>query len=71
MKTMTNCHIKPQRRVKAYMVLNGIKNKDLAERLNVTPSNVSQMLEDANDMNLSSIQRIADALGTDIKEFFN
>ena len=62
---------KPQRRIKAYMVLNGIKNKDLAERLNVTPSNVSQMLEDGNDMNLSSIQKIADALGCDIKEFFN
>ena len=57
--------------IKSYMVLNKIKMKDLAERLNVTPSNVSQMLEDANDMNLSSIQRIADVLGTDIKEFFN
>ena len=69
MKVMENIPI--QRKIKAYMILNGIKNKDLAERLNVTPSNVSQMLEDGNDMNLSSIQKIADALGCDIKEFFN
>lgn len=66
-----NCPIKPQRRIKAYMALNGIRIKDLAEHLNVTPSNVTQMLSDDNDMNLSSIQRIADALGCGIKEFFD
>lgn len=62
---------KPQRRIKAYMILNGIKNKDLAERLNVTPSNLTQLLSDGNDLRLSSIQRIAEVLGTDIKEFFD
>lgn len=68
----TNCpiDIKPQRRVKAFMALHGIRVKELANRLNVTPSNVTQMLSDKNDMNLSSIQRIADALGADIREFF-
>lgn len=68
-KSMEN-KISVQRRIKAYMALNGIRMKELAERLNVTPSNVSQMLEDGNDMNISSIQRIAEVLGTDIKEFF-
>ena len=67
---MEKNNISPQRRIRAYMALNGIKMKELAERLNVTPSNVSQMLEDGNDMNISSIQRIAEVLGTDIKEFF-
>lgn len=70
-KSMKNKSKLPQRMIKAYMVLNGIKMKDLAERLNVTPSNVTQMLSDENDMNLSSIQRIADALGCGIKEFFD
>ena len=72
-KMKTNCptDIKPQRRVKAFMALHGIRVKELANRLNVTPSNVTQMLSDKNDMNLSSIQRIADALGADIREFFN
>ena len=62
--------ISVQRKIKSYMVLNKIKMKDLAERLNITRSNVTQLLEDKNDMRLSSIQKIADALGTDIKEFF-
>lgn len=66
----TNTDIKPQRRVKAFMALHGIRVKELANRLNVTPSNVTQMLSDKNDMNLSSIQRIADALGADVREFF-
>lgn len=67
-----NCptDIKPQRRVKAFMALHGIRVKELANRLNVTPSGVTQMLSDKNDMNLSSIQRITDALGADIREFF-
>ena len=53
------------------MALHGIRVKDLAERLNVTPSAVTRMLRDGNDMNLSSVQRITDALGCDIKEFFS
>lgn len=60
-----------QRRIKAHMALHGIRVKDLAERLNVTPSAVTRMLRDGNDMNLSSVQRITDALGCDIKEFFS
>lgn len=68
-KSMEN-KLKIQRRIKAYMALNGIKNKVLAELLNVTPSNLTQLLSDGNDLRLSSIQRIAEVLGTDIKEFF-
>ncbi len=67
---MENKNISPQRRIKAYMALNGIKMKDLAERLNVTPSNVTQMLEDGNNMYISSVQRIAEALGCNLDEFF-
>ena len=56
--------------IKSYMVLNKIKMKDLAERLNVSRSNVTQMLEDGNNMYISSVQRIAEALGCNLDEFF-
>jgi len=68
---MENKNISPQRRIKSYMVLNKIKMKDLAERLNITRSAVTQLLSDENDMRLSTIQKIGDALGCDLDEFFN
>ena len=48
----------------------GLKQNDLAERLKINRVSLSRLLSDKNDMRLSTIKKIADAIGCDVTEFF-
>ena len=48
----------------------GLKQNDLAERLGINRVSLSRLLSDKNDMRMSTIKKIADAIGCDVTEFF-
>ena len=48
----------------------GIKQIDLADRLGINRVSLSRLLSDKNDMRMSTIKKIADAIGCDVAEFF-
>lgn len=48
----------------------GLKQNDIAERLKINRVSLSRLLSDKNDMRLSTIKKIADAIGCDVTEFF-
>lgn len=48
----------------------GLKQNDLADRLGINRVSLSRLLSDKNDMRLSTIKKIADAIGCDLTEFF-
>ena len=48
----------------------GLKQNDLADRLGINRVSLSRLLSDKNDMRLSTIKKIADAIGCDVAEFF-
>ena len=48
----------------------GLKQNDLAERLGINRVSLSRLLSDKNDMRISTIKKIADAIGCDVSEFF-
>ena len=48
----------------------GLKQNDLAGRLKINRVSLSRLLSDKNDMRLSTIKKIADAIGCDVTEFF-
>ena len=43
---------------------------DLAERLGINRVSLSRLLSDKNDMRVSTIKKLADAIGCDVAEFF-
>lgn len=43
---------------------------DLAERLGINRVSLSRLLSDKNDMRVSTIKKLADAIGCDVDEFF-
>ena len=47
-----------------------LKQNDLAERLGINRVSLCRLLSDKNDMRISTIQKIADAIGCDLAEFF-
>ena len=49
----------------------GLKQNDLAGRLKINRVSLSRLLSDKNDMRLSTIKKIADAIGCDVTEFFS
>ena len=49
----------------------GLKQNDLAGRLGINRVSLSRLLSDKNDMRLSTIKKIADAIGCDVTEFFS
>ena len=49
----------------------GLKQNDLADRLGINRVSLSRLLSDKNDMRMSTIQKIADAIGCDVGEFFS
>ena len=48
----------------------GLKQIDLADRLGINRVSLSRLLSDKNDMRISTIKKIADAIGCDVAEFF-
>lgn len=43
---------------------------DLAERLGINRVSLSRLLSDKNDMRVSTVKKLADAIGCDVAEFF-
>ena len=49
----------------------GLKQNDLADRLGINRVSLCRLLSDKNDMRISTIKKIADAIGCDVAEFFS
>lgn len=49
----------------------GLTQNDLAGRLGINRVSLSRLLSDKNDMRISTIKKIADAIGCDVTEFFS
>ena len=56
--------------IKETLKQRGLKQNDLAERLGINRVSLSRLLSDKNDMRISTIKKIADAIGCDVAEFF-
>ena len=56
--------------IKEALKQRGLKQNDLAERLGINRVSLSRLLSDKNDMRFSTIKKIADAIGSDVAEFF-
>ena len=56
--------------IKEALKKRGLKQNDLADRLGINRVSLSRLLSDKNDMRLSTIKKIADAIGCDVSEFF-
>ena len=56
--------------IKETLKKRGLKQNDLAERLGINRVSLCRLLSDKNDMRLSTIKKIADAIGCDVTEFF-
>ena len=56
--------------IKEALKKRGIKQNDIADRLGINRVSLSRLLSDKNDMRLSTIKKIADAIGCDVAEFF-
>ena len=48
----------------------GLKQNDLADRLGINRVSLCRLLSDKNDMRVSTMKKIADAIGCDVSEFF-
>ena len=57
--------------IKEALKKRGLKQNDLAGRLKINRVSLSRLLSDKNDMRLSTIKKIADAIGCDVTEFFS
>ena len=56
--------------IKETLKKRGLKQNDLAEMLGINRVSLSRLLSDKNDMRISTIKKIADAIGCDVSEFF-
>ena len=56
--------------IKEALKQRGLKQNDLADRLGINRVSLSRLLSDKNDMRISTIKKIADAIGCDVAEFF-
>lgn len=56
--------------IKEVLKQRGLKQNDLAVRLGINRVSLSRLLSDKNDMRMSTIKKIADAIGCDVTEFF-
>lgn len=56
--------------IKEALKKRGLKQNDLADRLGINRVSLSRILSDKNDMRVSTITKIADAIGCDLSEFF-
>ena len=56
--------------IKETLKQSGLTQNELAERLGINRVSLSRLLSDKNDMRISTIKKIADAIGCDVTEFF-
>ena len=56
--------------IKETLKQRGLTQNELAERLGINRVSLSRLLSDKNDMRVSTIKKIADAIGCDVDEFF-
>ena len=56
--------------IKETLKQKGLKQNELADRLGINRVSLSRLLSDRNDMRISTIKKIADAIGCDVTEFF-
>ena len=56
--------------IKETLKQRGLKQNDLADRLGINRVSLSRLLSDKNDMRISTIKKIADAIGCDVTDFF-
>ena len=56
--------------IKETLKQRGLKQNELADRLGINRVSLSRLLSDKNDMRISTIKKIADAIGCDVAEFF-
>lgn len=56
--------------IKETLKQRGLTQNELAERLGINRVSLSRLLSDKNDMRISTIRKIADAIGCDVAEFF-
>ena len=57
-------------RIKEVLKQKGLKQNDLADRLGINRVSLSRLLSDKNDMRISTIRKISDAIGCDVTDFF-
>lgn len=57
-------------KIKIFMLQHGISQRDLAKKLKLTPAAVSKFLTGDSSMRTDTLQKIANALGTDSNYFF-
>ena len=56
--------------IKETLKKRGLKQNELADRLGINRVSLSRLLSDKNDMRISTLKKIADAIGCDVAEFF-
>lgn len=56
--------------IKEVLKQRGLKQNDLADRLGINRVSLCRLLSDKNDMRVSTIKKIADAIGCDVADFF-
>ena len=56
--------------IKETLKQKGLKQNELAERLGINRVSLSRLLSDKNDIRVSTMKKIADAIGCDVAEFF-
>ena len=56
--------------IKETLKQRGLKQNELADRLGINRVSLCRLLSDKNDMRISTIKKIADAIGCDVTEFF-
>lgn len=57
-------------KIKETLKQRGLTQNELADRLGINRVSLSRLLSDKNDMRMSTIKKIADAIGCDVAEFF-
>ena len=56
--------------IKETLKQRGLKQNELADRLGINRVSLCRLLSDKNDMRISTMKKIADAIGCDVAEFF-
>ena len=56
--------------IKETLKQRGLTQNELADRLGINRVSLSRILSNKNDMRVSTITKIADAIGCDVSEFF-
>ena len=57
--------------IKETLKQRGLTQNELAERLGINRVSLSRILSNKNDMRVSTITKIAEAIGCDVSEFFS